>query len=78
MLMRVVKKIEELSKNPDLVMYIDDEKAMEFGHKLDIEDARKEKAIETAKRLLKENLSISLISKVTDLSKEEIQKLKME
>ena len=30
MLMRVVKKIEELSENPDLVMSIYDEKAMKF------------------------------------------------
>ena len=39
MLMRVEKKIEELCEDPDLVRYIDDEKAMEFGHKLDIEEA---------------------------------------
>ena len=39
MLMRAEKKIEELSENPDLVKYIDDEKAMEFGHKQDVEEA---------------------------------------
>ena len=39
MLMRVEKKIEELSKNPDAVNYIDIEKAMEYGHKKDIKEA---------------------------------------
>ena len=79
MLMRVVKKIEELSENPDLVMYIDDEKAMEFGHKLDIEDAHREgikqKAIETAKKMLDKKMDINDIIDVTGLSLEEIKKL---
>ncbi len=80
MLMRAEKKIEELTNNPELVRYIDDEKAMEFGHKLDVEDAHKkgitETKTETAKKMLEEKLPISLISKITDLSKDEIKNLK--
>ena len=42
MLMRVVKKIEELTDDPDMVQYIDVEKGMEYGRKLDREKAIKE------------------------------------
>lgn len=87
MLMRVEKKIEELSKNPDLVRYIDDEAAMRFGHQKDIEDAvekatkevtkevKKKKTIEIAKKMLDENADISFISKVTGLSENSIKNL---
>ena len=83
MLMRVVKKIEELTDDPDMVQYIDVEKGMELGRKEDIEKAAKEAAkeatkattIETAKKMKKEKIDISLISKITSLSEEEIKKL---
>ena len=79
MLMRVVKKIEELTDDPDMVQYIDVEKGMEYGHKLDIqqavEKAEKKTAIETARKMLDEKLDINLISKITGMSKEEIEKL---
>ena len=79
MLMRVVKKIEELTDDPDMVQYIDVEKGMELGRKEDIEKAAKEAAkettIETAKKMLKDKLDIESIIKYTGLSKEEIQKI---
>ena len=87
MLMRVVKKIEELTDDPDMVQYIDVEKGMELGRKEDIQEAAEKAAakatieteektrIETAKKMLKEKLDIELISKITNLSKEQIQKL---
>ena len=53
MLMRVEKKIEDLCDNIDLVRYIDDEKAMEFGRKLDIEEAAKKAAEKAAKEAAK-------------------------
>ncbi|NIM13471.1 MAG: hypothetical protein GTO45_15265 [Candidatus Aminicenantes bacterium] len=43
--------------------------------KLDEEKARKEERIKMAKKSLREGLSIELISKLTDLSKEEIEEL---
>lgn len=84
MLMRAEKKIEELTENPDLVRYIDDEKAMEFGHKQDIEIAYEEghnsgkrsALIETAKKMIEEKIDISTISKICGLTKKEIEKLK--
>ena len=83
MLMRVVKKIEELTDDPDMVQYIDVEKGMELGRKEDIEKAAKEATIkaekktkfETARKMLEDKLDINIISKYTDLSKEEIEKL---
>ena len=87
MLMRVVKKIEELTDDPDMVQYIDVEKGMELGRKEDIQIATEKAAkkaaieteektrIETARKMLKDNLDIDSISKYTGLSKEEIKKL---
>ena len=83
MLMRVVKKIEELTDDPDMVQYIDVEKGMELGRKEDIEKAAKKAAkeaskkekIETAKKMLKDKLDVNVISKYTGLSKEEINSL---
>lgn len=91
MLMRVVKKIEELTDDPEMVQYIDVEKGMELGRKKDIKEAAEKAAkkaakkaaieteektrIETARKMLKDNLDIDSISKYTGLSKEEIKKL---
>ena len=79
MLMRVVKKIEELTDDPDMVQYIDVEKGMELGRKEDIEKAAKEASkkekIETARKMLKDKLDVNVISKYTGLSKEEINSL---
>ena len=87
MLMRALKKIEELTDDPDMVQYIDVEKGMELGRKEDIEKAAKEAAekaakkaakeatIETAKKMLKKNMEIDDIIDITGLSKEEIKKI---
>ena len=85
--MRVEKKIEYLSKSPEITGYLTDEQLMEYGHRLDIKDAKNEgikqgleqgleqNKIDTAKKTFEEKLDISLIEKITGLSKEEIQKL---
>lgn len=87
MLMRVEKKIEYLSKSPEITGYLTDEQLMEYGHRLDIKDAKNEgikqgleqgleqEKIEIAKKMLKEKMEINLISNITGLTKEEIQKL---
>lgn len=93
-LMKVVKKLEELSEDPNSEnywdSYFDTEKAMEFGRKQDIEAARKdgysegqevgakEKAKETARNLLKKNIDINIISEATGLSIEEIKNISIE
>ncbi|MBR3230151.1 MAG: Rpn family recombination-promoting nuclease/putative transposase [Bacilli bacterium] len=92
MLMRVVKKIEELTDDPDMVQYIDVEKGMELGRKQDIEiaakkaaekaakeaakEATKKEKIETAKKMLEKSMKLEDIIDITGLSKEEIQKMK--
>ncbi len=73
--MRAVKKIEELIDDPDMVQYIDVEKGMELGRKEDIKEAAKKTRIEMAKKMLEDKLDISVISKYTGLSKDEIKKM---
>ena len=87
MLMKVVKKLEDLCENPDMIKLIDDEKAMEFGHMMDIKEAHKagfdegevsgsqKEKIETAKKMLEDRLDIITIQKYTGLSKEKIESL---
>ena len=74
-----------------MVQFIDVEKGMELGHKEDIQEAAQKAAkeaekkatietekktkIETAKRMLEDKLDISVISKYTGLSKDEIKKM---
>ena len=52
---------------------IRDEISLKAGAK---EEGRKEAHIEIAKKMLKNNIEISIISKITELSEEEIKKLK--
>ena len=91
MLMRVVKKIEELTDDPDMVQYIDVERGMELGRKEDIEKAAKKAAkeatekatvetekkikIETAKKMLEKNIKLEDIMDITGLSEIELQKI---
>ena len=49
---------------------------MKDGEEKGKKEGKKEGRNEIAKNMLKENLSIELISKLTDLSQEEIEKLK--
>ena len=46
------------------------------GHSSGVIEGKKEEKIEIAKNMLQEGLDISLISKITNLSKKEIEKLK--
>lgn len=99
-----VKKLEDLSKDPDIVSYYNEQKLEEIARQMDLEAARKEATkygyedgyksgrtsgfeeghssgkkdtqIETAKRMLREGLEINMISKISGLSKEEIEGLK--
>ena len=78
-LYKKVKKIEGLTDNPNMIQYIDVKKGMELGRKEDTKKAAKETEkktkIETAKKMLEDNLDIELISKYTNLSIDEIKKL---
>ena len=80
MLMKVEKKIEQMSKNPDIVGYLDEEKIREFGHMLDVKEAREEGISEgekkTAKKMIDKGMAIQDIVDVTGLTVQEIEKLK--
>ena len=52
------------------------EEALQRGLEQGIEQGFREKAIEDTKKMLKENLGIKLISRITGLSVDEIEKLK--
>ena len=80
--MSVIRTVEELSRDPKFAGYYD----LEEKHRQDLMDekltgiriGKEEKAISTAKKMLKDNLDDKMIAKYTDLSLEEIEKLKEE
>lgn len=51
---------------------------MQEGKELGLEKGKEEKAIEIVVKLIKENMPIKTISKITEISIEKIQKLKKE
>ena len=73
------KKIEDMSKDPNLVYFYDKEKTMQMVHDIDVADAfekgSKQKEIDIAKNMLSMNLDLEIISKATGLTKEEIENL---
>ena len=77
------EKLEEIS-NDEVMQKIADWKESYYreqasirttGKKEGLEEGKKEEKLQIAKNLKKENIDINLISKVTELSVEEIQKL---
>ena len=89
--MSCIRKVEELSTDPNFVGYYDLEEAhrqdiassydtgleegMGKGIKQGIEQGIEKRNIEIAKNMLKEKIEISLISKMTDLSVDTIKKM---
>ncbi len=68
-------KIEDFSNNLEMIGLYDEEKVRDIVKKIDIEDAKKEGINQIAKNMLKDNVSIELITKYTGLSKKEIETL---
>jgi predicted transposase/invertase (TIGR01784 family) len=52
------------------------EMGVEMGLEIGVEKGKKENQIENAKKAIKENLPLEIIAKITDLTIEEIQKIK--
>lgn len=75
-----VKDAKEASQDEEIIGLYDKEAHLEMLRLSEINDAKdqggKEKSIEIAKKLLKNNISIEIISNSTGLSKDEIIKLK--
>ena len=83
---KYVKESKEASENDEVIgMYNEEihkeklrlaeiDEFRELGH----EEGVREKAIETAKKMLQDNLDLKIISKYTDLSIKEVEKLKKE
>ena len=78
------EQLDELKKSKyeqELAEYrmkeLRDKKAIEsYGFNSGVKEGMKKKNIEIAKKMLKENMDIKLISKLTSLTEDEIKKLK--
>ena len=77
---KMVKKMENLSEDPRYIRLLTDEEIREFAHGVDLKEAKdegiKETKIETAKKLLDNNVDVDIIIDSTGLTKEEIENLK--
>ena len=81
--MAAIRKVEDLSTDPDFVGYYDVEEA----HRQELEDMRdtileegmekgiSQSRIEIAKNMLKEKIDVNTISRTTGLSKKQIDEL---
>jgi predicted transposase/invertase (TIGR01784 family) len=82
--MAAIRKVEDLSTDPNFIGYYDIEEARRqdledmknTGIRIGIEQGETNKQIEIAKNLLNMNLSVEQIQKATGLTKEEIDTLK--
>lgn len=73
----VRNKLDFITKNFDELLYYNHDDYMEqVSQELSLKQGIKQGILETAKRMLKENISIDIIMKVTDLTKDEIESLK--
>lgn len=83
-LMDTVDKLKIMSNDTEFITSLESKQIEEYCHKIALEDAEekgikegeKSKQLEIAKNLLSENVDISVISKSTDLSIDEINDLK--
>ena len=81
--MACVRRVEELSTDPNFIGYYDIEEARrqeledmkDTGIRIGKEEGIKVRNIEIAKVMLNDNLSADIISKYTNLSIDEIQKI---
>ena len=65
-----------LEKGEKLGLQKGEKIGLEKGEKIGLEKGEKKQKLEIAKKLLKENIAINIICKATELTEEEIKKLK--
>ena len=91
MMEKYKEKIEKLNEDPEFIEVVSKEKdaemvhntlikegyeqGIEVGMSQGLEQGKSSRNIEIAKNMLKDNIDISIISKYTGLSKEEIEEL---
>ena len=77
---KFMNEVKKVNENPDFFNYMTKEEDEEKWHNTELKEAteagKKERNIEVAKNMLLENISLNIIQKVTELSEEEIIKLK--
>ena len=80
----MVKKVEDMSKDPNMVRYINDENLKRIAYEMDMEESNKkghetgahEKQREIVKNMLEKNVDIKDIACYTGLEEEEVLKIK--
>ena len=77
---KFMNEVKKVNENPDFFNYMTKEEDEEKCHNTEIKEAteagKKERNIEVAKNLLKKNMSMKDIMEITELTEEEIIKLK--
>ena len=77
---KFMNEVKKVNEEPEFFSYMTKEEDEEKCHNTELKEAteagKKERNIEVAKNMLLENISLNIIQKVTELSEEEIIKLK--
>ncbi len=77
---KFMNEVKKVNEDPEFFSYMTKEEDEEKCHNTELKEAteagKKERNIEVAKNMLLENISLNIIQKVTELSEEEIIKLK--
>jgi len=84
LLEKLERKVISMNKDPEFIEFMSEEEEMEklqntlmgYAKEEGLEQGSKEKEVEIAKNMLKDNVDINTIVKYTSLSKEEIENLK--
>ncbi|MBD9074798.1 hypothetical protein EGP91_02175, partial [bacterium] len=78
--MKFMNEVKKVNEDPEFFSYMTKEEDEEKCHNTELKEAneagKKEEKIIVAKNMLLENVSLEIIQKVTELSEEEIIKLK--
>ena len=73
--MKFMNEVKKVNEDPEFFSYMTKEEDEEKRRTTEIKEAKKERNIEVAKNMLLENVSLEIIQKVTELSKEQILNL---
>ena len=78
--MKFMNEVKKVNEDPEFFSYMTKEEDEEKCHNTELKEAneagKKEEKIAIAKNMLLENISLEIIQKVTELSKEEILNIK--
>ena len=76
--MKFMNEVKKVNEDPEFFNYMTKEEDEEKRHTTEIKEAKKEEKIEIAKIMLKKHIPIKDIIEITELTEEELEKLKNE